>query len=177
MVRLLTLIKRLYFAFIYAVLGGVRAARAQGMRVGSGCRIYPFSLGSEPFLVEIGDRVTIAAGVRLLTHDGATWLVRDSQGRRQKFGRIRIGNDVFVGSNCIILPNVTIGSRVVVGAGSVINRDIPDNSVVVGNPARRVRSFDEYASKILQTCGPLEGQKTVGYRDAVEAWLVQHSKV
>lgn len=51
-----------------------------------------------------------------------------------------IGDDVLVGARAIILPGIKIGSRAVIGAGAVVSRDVPDGAVVVGNPARVVRS-------------------------------------
>lgn len=130
-------------------LSGEMYARRLGVQVGSGCRIYNRSWGSEPFLITIGDRVTVTSGVRILTHDGATWLVRDDQNRRwQRYRRVVIGSDVFIGINAIVLPGVSIGSRVVVAAGSVVTRSVPDDSVVAGNPARIIRSFDEYKKSI-----------------------------
>ena len=62
-------------------------------------------------------------------------------------GCIEVKNNVFIGSNTIILPNVRIGNNVMIGAGSVVTKDVPDNSVVVGNPARVIESFDEYLEK------------------------------
>jgi len=53
-----------------------------------------------------------------------------------RIGKIEIGDRVFIGDSSIILPGVRIGSDVVIGAGSVVTSDIPDNSVVYGNPAR-----------------------------------------
>lgn len=61
-------------------------------------------------------------------------------------GKISIGDYVFVGYS-IILPNVRIGNKVVVGAGTVVSKDIPDNSVVVGNPMRIIGTYDEYIEK------------------------------
>ena len=61
-----------------------------------------------------------------------------------KYGKVEIGDNVFIGLGSIILPNVKIGNRVVVGAGSVVSKDIPDNSVAVGNPCRVIGTFDEY---------------------------------
>jgi maltose O-acetyltransferase len=62
--------------------------------------------------------------------------------RKQEFGKpIRIGSDVWVGGGAIILPGVTIGDRVVIGAGSVVTKDIPDGVIAVGNPCRVLREI------------------------------------
>jgi len=52
---------------------------------------------------------------------------------------VTIGNNVWIGGNVTILPGVTIGDNCTIGAGSVVTRDIPDNSVAAGNPARVIR--------------------------------------
>lgn len=127
-------------------------ARSLGVKVGSGCRLYIRSWGSEPFLITIGDRVTIASGTRIITHDGSTWLIRDDQGRRYLYKPVVIGSDVFIGMNCIIMPGVTIGDRVVIGAGSVVTRDIPSGHVAAGCPARVLATFDDYRNKMLDRC-------------------------
>jgi acetyltransferase-like isoleucine patch superfamily enzyme len=122
-------------------------ARWKGVTVGRDCRIITRVFGTEPFLIEIGDRVTVADKVAFLTHDGATCLLRDERGRKQRYAPIRIGNDCFIGYGAILLPGVQIGDRVIVGAGSVVTRSVPSNSVVAGNPARRICSFMEWANK------------------------------
>lgn len=135
---------------VFILRGGVAHARYIGVKVGSNCRIYIRSFGSEPFLIEIGDRVTITSGVKLLTHDGATWLIRNATGQRfQRYAPITIGNDVFIGVNSIIMPGVSIGNRVIVAAGSVVTSSIPDDSVVAGVPAREVSSFEKYANRVI----------------------------
>lgn len=139
--------------FVFFWKGGVAHARRKGVTVGAGCRIYVRSFGSEPFLISVGDRVTITSGVRLLTHDGSTWLVRDADGNRyQRYLPIKIGDDVFIGINSIIMPGVTIGSRVVIGAGSVVTSDVSDGVVVAGNPARVIRDLDSFKKYVRETC-------------------------
>ncbi|HAJ45576.1 MAG TPA: acyltransferase [Alphaproteobacteria bacterium] len=136
--------------------GSVAFARLKGVKVGEGCRIGIRDFGTEPFLISIGDRVTIAPGVQILTHDGSSWLVRDENGSRYHLiGEVKICDDVFVGANAIILPGVTISSNSVVGAGSVVTKDVPPGSVVVGNPARKICSFEEF----------VERTKSVGFHD------------
>ena len=64
--------------------------------------------------------------------------------RRQEFGKpIEIGSDVWVGGGAIILPGVRIGSRAVIGAGSVVTRDVPDGMFAAGNPCRVIREITE----------------------------------
>ena len=67
------------------------------------------------------------------------------EGRREKkaYGRpVTIGNDVWIGGNCTILPGVTIGNNVVVAAGAVVTKDVPDNCVVAGVPARIIKRIE-----------------------------------
>lgn len=142
-------IKSLLELFHFYSKGSISYARMKGVKVGENCRLYTKSWGSEPFLITIGDKVTITSGVKILTHDGSTWLVHDSKGNRyQHYAPVTIGNNVFIGVNSIIMPGVTIGNRVVIGAGSTVTKDIPDNSVAVGSPARVVSSFDQIEEKI-----------------------------
>jgi carbonic anhydrase/acetyltransferase-like protein (isoleucine patch superfamily) len=135
---------------LYALKGSTHAARARGVKIGEGCRLYSLNFGGEPWLISIGNRVTITDGVQFVTHDGASWLLRDGKGRRHRNAPIEIGNDVFIGANSIILPGVRVGNRVIVGAGSVVNRSIPDNCVVAGVPAKFIRTFDEFERRGLE---------------------------
>jgi maltose O-acetyltransferase len=67
------------------------------------------------------------------------------KGRRQRLAKareIRIGNDVWLGGNVTVLPGVTIGNNVVVGAGAVVTKDIPDNSLALGVPARVAKKLE-----------------------------------
>ena len=125
-------------------------ARAQGATVGTDCRflgIGPETLGSEPYLVSIGNHVTITSGVRFVTHDGGVWVLRGEHPGLDVFGRITVGNNVFIGLGSIILPGVTIGDDVVIGAGSLVNKDIPSQSVAAGVPAKVVSSLEDYRQR------------------------------
>lgn len=67
------------------------------------------------------------------------------KGRRDKLAQakpIHIGNDVWMGGNVTILPGVTIGNNVVIAAGAVVSKDVPDNSLVAGVPAKVIRPLD-----------------------------------
>ena len=93
--------------------------------------------------VRIGDYTLFGPAVQILTpmHPMDAELRR-----RQEFGKpIEIGSDVWVGGGALILPGVRIGSRSVIGAGSVVTRDVPDDVFAAGNPCRVIRALVELA--------------------------------
>ena len=95
------------------------------------------------WLIEIGDNVTMAPRVHILCHDASTKTFLNFT----KIGRVTIGNNVFIGAESVVLPGVTIGSNVIIGANSTVTRDIPENSVAVGSPARVISTLDAYLEK------------------------------
>lgn len=124
-------------AMEYAIRNGFKAGK--NFQYNSG---YPID-GNWPWLISVGDNVTLATGVKLLAHDAST----AKTGVKTKVGIVSIGNNVFLGTNTIVLCNTRIGDNVVVGAGSVVTGDIPSNSVYAGNPAKYICSFEEYTEK------------------------------
>jgi acetyltransferase-like isoleucine patch superfamily enzyme len=125
-------------------------ARSLGVRVGEGCDFINLSrdsFGSEPYLISIGSFVTLSGPVRFITHDGAVRVIRDDFPSLDVIAPIKIGNHVFVGPNTIFLPGVSVGDHSIIGAGSVVTRDVPAGVVMAGNPARHVRTTAEYAAK------------------------------
>jgi UDP-3-O-[3-hydroxymyristoyl] glucosamine N-acyltransferase len=133
----------------------VRYARRLGVTVGSDCRfigITGATFGSEPFLIRIGHHVTITAGVRFITHDGGVWIFRREDPDLDAFGPITVEENVFIGTNAVLMPGIRIGSNSIIAAGAIVTRDIPAGSVAAGIPARRIKSVEEYHRK-LQTQG------------------------
>ena len=91
--------------------------------------------------VRIGDYTMFGPGVQILT---PMHPMNAEQRRGKEYGRpIEIGSDVWVGGSALILPGVTIGSRSVIGAGSVVTRDVPEGVFAAGNPCRVVREITE----------------------------------
>lgn len=111
--------------------------------MGENCHIYGSIDNGHEFLVTLGNNVTLASGSTILTHDGSTKKILGYS----KVGCVTIGDDVFIGAHAIVLPNVRIGNRVIIGAGSVVTKDIPDNSVAVGSPAKVVGTYDDFVKK------------------------------
>lgn len=84
---------------------------------------------TEPWLITIGDNVHITSGVRFITHDGGTLIFRKYVQDLEIIKPITIGNDVYFGNIVMVMLGCKIGNKVVIGAGAVVTKDIPDNSV------------------------------------------------
>lgn len=109
---------------------------------------YNIKLGAGVFLnfnciildiaeVSIGDRTQIGPGVQILAADHPRNPIQRNTGL--EFGRpVKIGRNVWIGAGALILPGVTIGDDAIIGAGSVVTRDVPTGATVVGNPARQI---------------------------------------
>lgn len=128
------------------------------LRVDFGCNIYT---GDNVLInqnctfldtnkITIGERVLIAPDVKIYTADHPV----SAKERYYDIGcddayictsskSVEIGDDVWIGGGAIILPGVTIGSNIVVGAGSVVTKDVPNNVIVAGNPAKIIKRLKE----------------------------------
>lgn len=106
--------------FYYKTIYGMDIG--EGVRISRGARLDK----TNPKGIHIGDYTAITSGASVFSHDfvGRQW--RD----------VRIGKNCFIGYNSVILPGVTIGDSVIVASNSVVARDVPSHSVVMGNPAR-----------------------------------------
>ena len=133
----------------------VKYATKLGVKVGKNVNIMPdpyIAFGTEPYLVTLGDNVEITARVQFTTHDGALWVLRNSDKKFKDadiFKPIVIGNNVFIGNDSYIMPGVRIGNNVIVGAHSVVTKNIPDNSIWAGVPAREISNLDIYRDKCI----------------------------
>jgi len=119
----------------------IKYLRRKGMKIGENCLIGTMNFSTEPYLIEIGNHVAIADDTEIVTHDGGVWCFRDEIENADLFGRVKIGNNVFIGNNCTILPNTTIGDNCIIGSGSVLRGKFPENSVIVGNPAKVIMNI------------------------------------
>lgn len=130
----------------------VRYLRKIGCRIGENTIFFVPDKTSiditRPYLIEIGDNVKITQGVTLLTH-GYDWSVLSFVFNELigSAGKVKIGNNVFIGFNSTILKGVTIGNNVIIGANSLVNKDVEDNVVVAGNPAKVIMTIGEYYNK------------------------------
>lgn len=121
----------------------IKSLRANGAIIGENVEIWSSKIDQKhSYLLEIGNNVTIS-DARILLHDAST----KRELGYSKVGKVKIGNNVFIGADAIILPGITIGNKVIIGAGAIVSNNIPDNSVVVGNPSKVICTYDEYIKK------------------------------
>lgn len=133
-----------------------RWERARKLGFGEGTSIYnsavifgPVTVGAESWIgpyvildaagggIAIGSTCSISCGVQIYTHDTIAWALSGGALEPRR-GPVKIGDRCYIGSQSVITAGVTIGSRVVVAANSVVNRDVPDGVIVGGTPARRL---------------------------------------
>ena len=125
----------------------IKLYRISGYTIGERCRIFSKLTAAEPYLVKIGDNVTISTDVKILTHDNS--IIKVSSGKfTDLFGRVTIGNNVFIGAGAIILPGVSIGNNTIVAAGSVVTKSVDiEGTIIGGNPASIIGDWETYRKK------------------------------
>jgi len=149
--RILTFVKSLY-KLTLTDKQWLDFYKKKGLKIGVNCRVYSFYFGSEPYLIKIGNHVTITAGVRFITHDGGAWVFRENEPDLEVAAPIVIGNNVFVGVNSIILPGTIIEDDIVIGANSVVKGHLKKGFVYAGVPIKKIKSIDDYRSSMNTRC-------------------------
>ena len=123
--------------------------RIRKIRIGKNTYISPKAYidHHKSFSVEIGDNCYITRDCIILDH------TQEKQGGPLKlwgeieYGRVKIGNNVFVGVKSVIMPGVTIGDNVIIGAMSLVTKDVPSNVIAFGQPAKVIKRIDNVISK------------------------------
>ncbi len=116
---------------------------------------------SHCWLISIGDNVVFGPNVYLLAHDAST---KPYLGYT-KIGRVNIGDNTFIGADTVVMPGVSIGNNCIIGTASVVTKDVPDNTIYAGNPARFICTLDEYLEKnreLMKTRPVYDYSHTVG---------------
>lgn len=148
--KLIPCIRKVFYR-IYASINKVEFAKKIGLNFGDDLHIYgnPIHMfGTEPWCINLGNHVYITDDVKFVTHDGGTLIFRHLVPDLEITKPITVGDYVYFGTRSMIMPGVTIGNNCIIAAGAVVTRDVPDNSVVAGVPARVIKSADEYFEKI-----------------------------
>ena len=165
------LIKRI----IRKIYGSYRMALKEGLNVGNNVSIVgSVNFGSEPYLITLGDNVRVSMDVMFINHDGGTWAFRDIDEYKGviKYGKINVGAHTFIGARTIIMPGVTIGERCVIGAGSVVTKDIPDGMVACGVLAKPIMKTEEYARNCMTRMKPYnQDEYNKNKKDYLLKWI------
>lgn len=135
---------------LYAQLYPVKYARYLGVTMKGNVTIYGSSykmFSAEPFLVTLGDNVYISLDVKFICHDGSVLPFRKDIPDLDIANEITVKDNVFIGLGALILPGVKIGSNCIIGAYSVVTKDVPDGTVVGGNPAIFLKKTTDYLEK------------------------------
>ena len=145
-------------------------AKSIGVNLGKNVYLSTKNFSSEPYLINIGDNCRIAKDVCFFTHGGLYTLRNYNEklyNQLEVFGDIHIGNNVYLGQGCYIMPGVIIGSNSIIGAGSIVTRDIPENMLAVGNPAKVISSIDDFGLRMLQK-GTQKSRKDLSISEIIE---------
>lgn len=162
------IIRKIYrklYSIIIGKIDPVRYAQKIGVNFANPKSVHIYGTvgwSTEPWLMSFGENVYITNNVKFVGHDGGTLLFRHLVPDLEITKPITVGNDVYIGNNVLIMPGVNIGNKVIIGAGAVVTRNIPDNSVAVGVPARVIKTADQYFEKIQRESlhlGHLKGEE------------------
>jgi len=112
--------------------------RLRGVKIGKNVEIgYLCFIGHvHPRMIHIEDNAIITSGVTILEHDNSYYYTNRGN---VKLGEVFIGDRAFIGTGSVIMPGVRIGANAIVGSLSLVNKDVPANEIVVGNPARLLK--------------------------------------
>lgn len=142
-----------FFLKIVKRINKIWYAKLLGVKLGENVRLIGnLNLGTEPYLISIGNHVTVSNDVSFITHDGATWVFKENKEYKDvvKYGKIKIGNNCFIGTKSILLPGIEIGDNSVVAAGSVVTKKFPSGVVIGGNPAKIIKTTKEFTQKCVE---------------------------
>lgn len=135
--------------------GAINYYRSKGIVIGENCVIrYPETSRIDtqrPELISIGNNVDMNKNFQIMAHDWGSLVFRAKfHDFINSTGKVSIGNNIYFGTDVIILKGVSIGDNCIIGAGSIVNRSIPANSVATGVPCKVICNIDDYYNKRKQ---------------------------
>lgn len=159
-------IKRIFNYLRYWSETPTEYARRIGVTIGDNNLIGRRHWSSEPYLIKVGSNCQLT-DCRIFTHGGGQ-CIRKQHPDFDCFGKVSIGDYVYIGTGSLIMPGVTIGNNVLVAAGSVVTKSIPDNVVVGGNPAKIICTIEEYYIRNKQYDLHSKGLDSIEKRKLIE---------
>lgn len=140
------MIKKILRKFAKILFKLLKEEKEVKYKIGNTKHHNAFIDGLSPQFIEIGDYFVSAPGSYIVSHDSSLF---------RHIGKYRIektviGNKVYLGANSVVLPGVKIGDGAIIGAGSVVSKDVAPYTVVAGVPARFISSVDDYIKKCIE---------------------------
>jgi|TARA_R100001224_G_scaffold113619_1_gene99735 acetyltransferase-like isoleucine patch superfamily enzyme len=132
---------------LWAKINPVRYAKSIGVKMHGKVTIYGSSyhmFSSEPYLVTLHDNVFISVGARFICHDGGVLPFRKDYPTLDLAAPITVKSNCFIGAGALIMRGVTIGENCIIAADAVVAKDVPAGMIVGGNPARVIKTTEEY---------------------------------
>ena len=180
--RLITLYKKvckpqsIEYAEVVKRFGGLHA-------MGENCRINMHANITDPAFVKIGNNVTLSV-CSIFGHDGVIGMLNQAYSvKLDSVGKVVIHDNVYIGHQAIIMPNVTIGPNAIVAAGSVVTGDVLEGDIVGGTPAKVIGRVEDLVVKLQNTTKNLpwynmiearEGSFDPKVEDQLRALRVKH---
>lgn len=133
--------------------------------IGHNCSIRTYTNVTDPEYTKLGNNVQLSA-CTIVGHDGSIAMLNRAFNKKlDRVGKVDIKDNVFIGHGAIILPNVTIGPNAIVAAGAVVSRDVPENAIVVGVPAREVGTVSDLVLKLEKETSLLPWSELINQRE------------
>ena len=141
-------------------------ARGALYAMGENCSIQTNVHIADPSYVRMGNNVRLS-GCTLFGHDGSINMINRAYGLKlDRVGKIELLDNVYIGHQAIVLPGVTIGPNAIVASGAVVSKDVPENVVYGGVPARRICSLDEHVARMKRDSADLPWMHLIEKREA-----------
>ncbi len=150
--RIFGILKGLYFRLL-SPSGRSKYLKNKVHHMGDNVLLYTTRIGTEPYLLDIHDNVSVAADVSFITHDISVmnvsrYLGLNDDEQLDKVGPIVLYDNCYIGANALLMPSTSVGRNSIVAAGSIVTKPIPDNEVWGGIPAKFIMTIDEYAARL-----------------------------
>ena len=146
--RVILLIKEINNRLVKSILSPEAYARRIGVHLGTNNLLQKGHWSSEPYLITIGSNCQLT-DCKIHTHGGGN-VIRQQYPDFDMFGKVQIGDWVYIGTGSQIMPGVTIGDHVLVAAGSIVTKSVPSGCIVAGCPAKIIGKTEDYVKRNLK---------------------------
>lgn len=145
--------------------------RKAGMNIGKGCNICCNIMNTEPYLITIGNNVTISGGVRFTTHDNS--ISKVLLDKTDICGPISIGDNCFIGRGAQLLLGVCLADNIIVAAGSVVTKSFSESNIIIaGNPAKKIGTWESFGERYKDSAVYLKGLSAKERMNIIKSSLI-----